>query len=92
MEYEFFGHAIPSFGYKVTFNTLRNAWCELNIKQSDLAILKEISRLRDWRVANGADDLLRLYYQVNNLDQEDKTSVFNPTNPSYILRDGCTNE
>lgn len=102
-EYGFFGHAIPAPGYKVSFDTIRNAWCELDIGQSDVPILREMSNLSEWqiaslkisqirdgRIASGADDLLRLYYQVNNLDQEDKNSIFNPTNPSYILRDGCT--
>lgn len=42
LEYEFFGHAIVSFGYRATFNTARKAWCEITPTQSDANVLKNM--------------------------------------------------
>ena len=38
--YELFGHAMVSAGYRSTFTTAQQAWCELLLTESDFELLK----------------------------------------------------
>jgi hypothetical protein len=45
--------------------------------------------VKDRRAENGAEFLLRLVRNRDGSGREDLASIFNPRNPSYILKDGC---
>ena len=79
------GHAIISPGWRVTWNGLRRVYCQLKIGASDVETLKDLSRSSDWRLQDGAADPIRLA----NPQGEAENSIFNPTNPQYVLRAGC---
>jgi hypothetical protein len=91
MELEWLGHAIVSPGHRVTFAGVRRTYCELGIGAGDVVTLQELVAAEDWRLQNGGDFLLRL---VTGHDRygtpEAPASIFNPHNPEYILKDGCT--
>jgi hypothetical protein len=90
LEYTWFGHAIISPGYRSTWKTVIAVWCEQQIKREDMNELHALSDAEDWRLASASESLLRL---LTGNDQygypEAETSIFNPSNPSYLLRDGC---
>ena len=41
-EYELFGHAIISAGYRSSFATAQKAWCELSLTETDLGLLRDM--------------------------------------------------
>ena len=84
MEWTWTGHAIISPGWRVTWETDRKVWCKAHIKDADTSVLTELSRSKDFRLENGASAMLRLLH-----GERDPTSIFNPENPSYLLRGGC---
>jgi hypothetical protein len=90
LEYTWLGHANISPGYRSTWKTVVAVWCDQQIKREDMKELHTLSESDDWRLAYAAESLLRL---LTGHDQygypEAETSIFNPSNPSYILRDGC---
>ncbi len=91
MEFDWLGHAIISPGFKVTFETTTRTYCELKITAADLGGLQELLEAEDWRLQNGADFLIRLATGRNRHgDAEDENSIFNPDNPHYVLKDGCS--
>ena len=83
MQWTWLGHAIVSPGWRVTWETVRRVWCG-GVTSADTAALEELRRSMDFRVEVGADAMLRLIR-----GDSDPASIFNPDNPSYILRDGC---
>lgn len=90
MEYEWFGHAIIAPGYRVTFETARLVYCELKIAPADLPVLGELLQAEDWRLQNGADFLIRLATgHDRHGTPEAEVSIFNPSHPEYILKEGC---
>ncbi len=90
MEWEWFGHAIVAPGWRVTWNSVRLTFCDLKLSSSDLLALEAMDRVllsspaADWRLAFGVSGLIRLLRP-----ESDPASIFNPDNPSYILKDGC---
>jgi hypothetical protein len=90
MQFEWLGHAIIAPGYKVTFETVRRVYCEQEVSTDDLPALGQLMNAADWRIRNGGDFLIRL---VTGHDPygtpEPETSIFNPGNASYLLKDGC---
>ncbi len=90
------GHATVAPGYKPSFNGIRNVYCKLKIGKDDvksLQILKQYDPRRkwlpEWRLEFGADMLLRIVANLDNADHEPVSSIFNPKNSSYILKNGC---
>jgi hypothetical protein len=90
LEFTWLGHAIISPGYRTTWKTIVTVWCEQQITREDVKELHTLSESDDWRLASAAESLLRL---LTGHDQygspEPENSIFNPSNPSYLLRDGC---
>ena len=90
LEFTWLGHAIISPGYRSTWKTVVAVWCEQQITRQDMKTLHALSESEDWRLASAAESLLRL---LTGHDQygspEAENSIFNPSNPSYLLRDGC---
>ena len=83
------GHAIVSPGWRVTWSGLARVYCRENITTVDLPVLEVLKRGSDWRLADGAEDLTRLTTNNAGKVTESETSIFNPKNPDYILRNGC---
>lgn len=86
LEYEFFGHAIVSFGYRATFNTARKAWCELTPTRSDANLLKNMEM-------NGIDGAWMLWNLLDSQTSSDPTQygILNMRGTDSILKNGCTN-
>lgn len=93
LEYTCCGHAIISPGYRSTWTTVVTVWCEQRVEQKDALVLRTLVKANDWRLASGAESLLRL---LTGRDQyggvESETSIFHPGNPSYLLKNGCPRE
>jgi len=86
MQWTWMGHAIISPGWRISFDGVAHVYCTENIGPSDFAALDVLKqRAKDWRAESGADMLLRL---ARGQD-EPSTSLFNPSNPSFVLKDGC---
>ena len=96
LTWQWMGHATVAPGYKPSFNGIRNVYCKLKIGKDDvksLQILKQYDPRRkwlpEWRLEFGADMLLRIVANLDNADHEPVSSIFNPKNSSYILKNGC---
>ncbi len=83
------GHAMISPGWRVTWNALRRVYCDEKIGSADLPLLETLKRGSDWRLRDGIDGLIRLAGSGNGLVHEDENSIFNPSNPQYLLKNGC---
>lgn len=91
MEWTWLGHAIVSPGWRLTWGGLRRVWCREGIGEADLGELEMLRKASDWRLANAADDLIRLIENRDGKGAEPKSSLFSPQNPRYILRGECDN-
>lgn len=90
MEWTWMGHAIVSPGWRTTWPGIVRVYCREHISASDLPVLESLCRgLPDWRLESGARDLMRIVRNVDGNGDEPETSIFNPKNPSYLLKDGC---
>jgi hypothetical protein len=96
LTWQWMGHAIMAPGYKPSFKGIRNVYCTLKIGKEDVKTLKDLKQydprrkwLPDWRLESGADMLLRIIAGLDNMDEEAASSIFNPKNSSYILKNGC---
>src|SRR5258708_5108531 len=85
MEWTWMGHAIISPGWRVTWNALRRVYCREKIGAADLTALETMKKSSDWRLQDGADDLIRLVGSRGGTAYEPENSIFNPENPYYIL-------
>jgi hypothetical protein len=85
LEWTWMGHAIISPGWRITWSGLRRVYCREKISAADVAALETLKRASDWRLQSGAEDLIRLVG-----GGEPENSIFNPKNPDYILKGGCT--
>jgi hypothetical protein len=92
MEWTWLGHAIISPGWRVTWNALRRVYCREKISAADLTALETMKTGSDWRLQDGADGLIRLVGSSGGPANESESSIFNPTNPDYILKDGCVGD
>jgi hypothetical protein len=89
MEWTWMGHAIISPGWRVTWDALRRVYCREKISPADLTVLGTMKTGSDWRLQDGADGLIRLVGSIKSPSNEPETSVFNPRNPHYLLKNGC---
>lgn len=92
-EYEFFGHAMISVGYRSSFVTARKAWCELSLTEKDLELLKEmqyppIELPVQLQVGSGMLFSL-LDAQLHPDSPQYVGSLYDPTSASYLLEGGC---
>lgn len=92
MEWTWMGHATLSPGWRVTWDTVRRVYCRENMGVADLPALEALKMGSDWRLQDGADDLIRLVSTVSGRVSEPENSIFNPANPQYILKDACGRE
>jgi hypothetical protein len=89
MEWTWRGHAIVSPGWRVTWTGLGRVYCREEISADDLPVLETLKGRSDWRLEDGADDLIRLITNNSHQTTEPETSIFNPKNADYILMNGC---
>jgi len=89
MEWTWLGHAIIAPGWRLTWPGLRRVYCGANIAAADIPALETLARGSDWRLESGAGNLLRLVAASAGTSDEPETSIFNPQNPDYLLKDGC---
>src|SRR5258708_3957202 len=89
MEWTWMGHATISPGWRVTWNALRRVYCYEKINAADLPALQTIKKGSDWRLQDGADGLVRLIDSSGGPGNQPQNTLFNPTNPQYLLKDGC---
>jgi len=93
MEWTWMGHAIVSPGWRVTWAALRRVYCREKISAADVKVLETMKMGSDWRLQDGADELIRLLGSSSGgLANEPENSIFNPTNPHYILKNGCVGD
>jgi hypothetical protein len=85
MQWTWMGHAIISPGWRVTWDSLLRVYCREHIGPPDIPTLKSMAFAADWRLQDGAQNLIRLVDGTN----EAETSIFNPRNPDYLLKSGC---
>ena len=97
LTWQWMGHAIIAPGYKPSFEGSRKAYCELKIGKDDMEALQRLRQydpkrkwLPDWRLESAADTLLRIVANLDGKGDEPETSIFNPQNPEYILKKGCS--
>ena len=88
MQWTWMGHAVISPGWRVTFESVARTYCAERVSPEDVQTLQNLRQTtKNWRAESGADSLIRL---VRNRDGgENNTSIFNPANPSFILKEGC---
>ena len=89
LEWTWLGHAIVSPGWRLTWAGLRRVYCREKVSSADAPALASMSRAADWRLQSAAEDLLRLVDAAAGRSKEAENSIFNPANPSYLLKDGC---
>ena len=90
MQWTWTGHAIISPGWRVTFQSVVRTYCGEKVGYKDVRSLEALRQSsRDWRTESGADFLLRLVRNIDGSAHEDVNSIFNASNPSYILKGGC---
>jgi hypothetical protein len=91
MQWTWTGHAIISPGWRVTFKGIARTYCAEHVGPEDVPALQSLRETtKDWRAESGADFLIRLVQNKDGGGSENITSIFNPANPSFILRDGCS--
>ena len=90
MQWTWMGHAIVSPGWRVTWSGIRDVYCRQHVGAVDLPALRHLAQplVGDWRLQDGAEDLVHIVQSVAG-SSEPATSIFNPRNPSYILKRGC---
>ena len=65
-------------------------YCDRHITAADLPVLESFKAgLHDWRLESGAEELTYLAKNADGKGDAPENSIFNPKNPSYILKDGC---
>lgn len=91
MEWTWFGHSVVSPGWRVTWDTVAKVYCELKISKDDTGGLKTLEmHAQDWRLEGGANSLIRILENQDGKGREDESSIFNPKNSSYILKNKCS--
>lgn len=73
-------------GYRITFDGVSKTWFARRLGTADVPVLLELPKSAAWRLQNGASDMRRL---IENKQQSAK-GIFDPTNHSYVLRNGCS--
>ncbi len=94
-EWTWLGHGGAFPGWRVTFKTICGTYYKYEIAQAHLPQLERMRKVNfgdiDWRLQTGLDGLIRILKGQGNPSAEDASSVFNPQNSSYILKDKCGN-
>lgn len=89
LEWTWAGHASIAPGYKPSFAGIAKVYCRLSIVPADLPHLEALKAQPDWRLVSGADFLVRILANLATPPPEDANSIFNPSNPDYLLKAGC---
>jgi hypothetical protein len=90
LEFTCCGHAVIDPGFRPTWMTIREVWCEQRIGASDETVLRVLAGAQDWRLVSAAGSLLRLSTGHDpDGAPEPSSSVFDLSNPDYLLREGC---
>lgn len=90
------GHAIISPGWRLGWDGLRTVYCEMNVNDEDLPILRPWAPGGEYNMNNDIDPRLRFGFEglVRLLDNKDGKStdhsILHPVyGDSYLLKDGC---
>lgn len=94
--HELFGHAMISAGYRSTFVTAKYAWCALALREQDLTLLDElqypITEISP-QLQAGAGMLHDLLDAQLHPDAHLYVgSVYDPTSPYFLVKEGCPKE
>jgi hypothetical protein len=90
MQWTWMGHAIISPGWRTTWPGVAKVYCSEHVTVADLPVLDSLKTgFPDWRLESGAEELTALTKNANGMGDEPENSIFNPKNPSYILKGGC---
>ncbi|MEO8131983.1 MAG: hypothetical protein ABJF23_11225 [Bryobacteraceae bacterium] len=92
MEWTWMGHAIIAPGFRVTWDALRRVYCHAKVNAADIPLLEAMKQGSDWRLQDGADLLIRLIRSREGTAVEPESSIFNPANPQYPLKNGCAGD
>ena len=84
LEWSWWGHATVSPGWRIGWDGVRDVYCREHVGSADLDALTTLSRGAKSQLQNGAEFLLHLLK-----GDPEPTSIFNPQNPQYVLREGC---
>jgi hypothetical protein len=69
---------------------VRRTYCTEHVSLRDVTSLENLRRsTHDWRAELGAEFLIRLVRNKDGKGDEPENSIFNPNNPSFILKNGC---
>ena len=71
-------------GWRIGWDGVRDVYCREHVGSADLDALTTLSRGAKSQLQNGAEFLLHLLK-----GDPEPTSIFNPQNPQYVLREGC---
>lgn len=92
-EWTWLGHGGAFPGWRVTSRTICSTYYKYEISEAHLAQLERMRQVNsgdiDWRLQAGLDGLLRILKGRGTPSPEEASSIFNPQNPSYILKDNC---
>ncbi len=89
MRWSWLGHATVAPGYRFPIGAYRAVFCALDLSTADVPALEQLSSpTRDWRLQSAAEGLLKLVRG----DESNEDSIFSPSNPAYLLEDGCAPE
>lgn len=91
LEWTWFGHALLSPRWRVTWPAVRTAWCAADITPKDRQVIEYIlNNAKDMRLQGAASSYLSLIDNLDGKGEEPENSLYHPKNPQYLLREKCS--
>lgn len=90
MSFTLLGHATLSPGWRIGFDAIAKVYCDQKITAADIPLLKSMNKnASDWRLESATASLVLILQNVDGKGDEPMTSIYNPKNSNYILKQGC---
>lgn len=90
MEFTLLGHATLSLGWRIGFEAITKVYCDQKIVPADIPLLKSMNKnATDWRLESATASLVLILQNLDGKGDEPITSIYNPKNSDYILKQGC---
>lgn len=90
MEFTLLGHATLSPGWRIGFEAIAKVYCDQKIVSADIPLLKSMNKnTGDWRLESATASLVLILQNLDGKGDEPITSIYNPKNSDYILKQGC---